>query len=308
MSKVALIFIYNYPYVKNIDILENIYRERFSNIYHLIPFYNGEKTNVIPVYESSHYFQGYISQGYRSFFNEEYDHYFFIADDLLLNPIINENNYTKHLRLQQDYCFLPGFINLHETKKYWPRVGEAFRYNICAPGVEAKNLLPAHDSALHAFKNHGLELKPLHFKQIWEPPRSIIDLARMIVKERFSIIAFITNIFKKKLYNLKYPLVGGYSDIFVINADTLRQFCFFCGVTATTRLFVEVGLPTSLVLSAKKIVTEKELNLKGETDWTPEKLKMLNKYKNSLSKLLNDFPDGYLYLHPIKLSKWNTIL
>ena len=48
MNRVALIIIYNHQYNKNIDILERIYNGRFSNIYHLVPFYNGEKQNVIP--------------------------------------------------------------------------------------------------------------------------------------------------------------------------------------------------------------------------------------------------------------------
>ena len=60
-QKVALIIIYNHQYNKNIDVLERIYKDRFHDIYHLVPFYRGDRKNVIPVYESSHYFQGYIS-------------------------------------------------------------------------------------------------------------------------------------------------------------------------------------------------------------------------------------------------------
>ncbi len=58
MSKIALVIIYNHQYNKNIDILERIYKGRFSHIYHLIPFYQGDKENVIPVYDASLYFQG----------------------------------------------------------------------------------------------------------------------------------------------------------------------------------------------------------------------------------------------------------
>lgn len=77
MSEVALIVIYNHQYNKNIDSVEKIYKGRFSNIYHLMPFYEGDKANVIPVCENSFYFQGYISQGYNTFFKEKYAHYFF---------------------------------------------------------------------------------------------------------------------------------------------------------------------------------------------------------------------------------------
>ena len=78
MNKVALIIIYNHKFDRNIDILENIYKDRFSNIYHLVPFYTGDKSNVISVYENSHYFQGYVAQGFKSYFKEEFEHYFFI--------------------------------------------------------------------------------------------------------------------------------------------------------------------------------------------------------------------------------------
>src|SRR4030042_4685799 len=102
MDKVALIIIYNHQYNKNIEILEKIYKDRFCNIYHLVPFYNGEKSNVIPVYENSHYFQGYIAQGFKIFYKKDYAHYIFIADDLILNPVINEKNYAIHFKLKKN--------------------------------------------------------------------------------------------------------------------------------------------------------------------------------------------------------------
>jgi len=136
MNKVALIIIYNHQYNKNIDVLEQIYKDRFSDIYHLVPFYNGKKTNVIPVYESSYYFQGYISQGFKSYFKEDYEHYFFVADDMILNPIINETNYRENLKLNSNTCFIPEFVNLHECENGWERVGESFFWNINVPGVK----------------------------------------------------------------------------------------------------------------------------------------------------------------------------
>jgi hypothetical protein len=106
---------------------------------------------------------------------------------------------------------------------------------------------------------------------------------------------------------LPYPLAGSYSDIFVISADTIKQFSHYCGVFASTRLFVEVGLPTSLILSAKEIVFEKDIKLQGKALWTKDDYKVLDKFENSLIKLLDEFPSNYLYLHPIKLSKWNKL-
>lgn len=311
MGKVALIIIYNHQYNENIGVLEQIYKERFSNIYHLVPFYNGEKQNVIPVYECSYYFQGYISQGFKKYFKEDYTHYFFVADDLLLNPIINEHNYSEQLKLNSNACFIPEFITLHDQSEWWARVGDAYNWKINLPGIEAQNQLPDYEEAMQIFKQFGFTIKPLCFNQIWKIPSSFKDWARPfasrnIFKHSIFTLRYITNKLTKKTYPLSFPLIGSYSDIFVISAETIKQFCHYCGVFAATRLFVEVALPTSLVLSAKEIVTENDLKLQGKALWTKEQHQELEKYESSLKQLLVEFPTNYLYLHPIKLSKWNT--
>jgi hypothetical protein len=307
MNKVALIIIYNHQYNKNIEISERIYKSRFSNIYHLVPFYNGNKSNVITVYESSFYFQGYLAQGFKSFYREEFSHYFFIADDLFLNPVINEKNYTEHLQLKQNTCFLPGFVTLHNvTFGWWPRVGEAFRYKIKVPGVEAENQLPDFDTALAAFEKFGLKIKPLCIDQVWKAPASIKEFGWMLIRNSLNLIRKIKSKVLNKKHNLSYPLVGSYADIFIVSSDAIKQFCHYCGVFAATKLFVEVGLPTSLVLSAQEIVTEKDLKLQGKALWTNDQLKILDNYENKLSKLSDDFPGDCLYLHPVKLSKWDS--
>ncbi len=77
---------------------------------------------------------------------------------------------------------------------------------------------------------------------------------------------------------------------------------------SATNLFVEIALPTSLVLSAKEIVSEKDLKLQGKALWWETKDQELDKYDHSLKQLLDQFPINYLYLHPIKLSKWKMDL
>tara|TARA_B100000809_G_scaffold213624_1_gene218094 strand:- start:65109 stop:66029 length:921 start_codon:yes stop_codon:yes gene_type:complete len=304
MNKVALIIIYNHQYNKNIEILERLYSGRFSNIYHLVPFYNGDKPNVIAVYDCSYYFQGYVSQGFKSFFNDAYQHYFFVADDMILNPVINESNYGEKLKLNPKTSFIPDFMTLHESGN-WPRICEAFHWDIKVNGVEAQNQLPDYNAALKSFEKFGLEIKPLHFDQIFNKKKLYKNLKLKNFTDYFSHqFRRFTN--KNKEYNLSYPLVGSYSDIFVVSSDAIKEFCHYCGVFSATNLFVEVALPTSLVLASEEIVTEKDLDFEGKALWTKEDLRELDKYENSLNKLLKEFPSSYLYLHPIKLSKWKT--
>ena len=318
-DNVALIIIYNHQYNKNIEILEKLYSTRFNNIYHLVPFYNGDKSNVIPVYDCSYYFQGYVAQGFKHFFKDNYVHYIFIADDLILNPSINQNNYAEHFKLNPATCFLPEFITLHHRRFFWPRVSESFHYNINVAGVEAKDQIPDYDSAKRAFKYFGLEVNPLDFNQIWKAPSSIKDWARIAIKDTFYLFRRLLTKFHKKKYNLSYPLVGSYADIFVVSSDAIKQFCHYCGVFSATKLHVEIAVATAMVLTAKDINTEKELQFQGKALW-PDGFYRLNNdinpalgdYKElehhhyNLKNLLNNFPENYLYLHPIKLSKWNT--
>jgi hypothetical protein len=311
MNEVALVIIYNHRYDKNIEVLEKIYRGRFSNIYHLMPFYDGCKSNVIPVYENSYYFQGYLSQGVKIFFHEKFTHYFFIGDDVLLNPAINEKNYAEHVNIEKDDCFLPGFINLHERDDQWARIRDAYRHTLHVRGVEVNNLYPDYDTAMQYFSKHGLCVKPLSFDQVTEKqlcPKNFQFKYKYFKK--FSMYLFyelrrLKN--KNKKYVLPYPFIGSYSDIFIVSSSTIKLFCHYCGLLAATKLFVEIGLPTALVLSASKIITEKDLKLQGQALWKND-LKVLEKYEWKLRNLLDNFPLNNLYLHPIKLSKWDTTL
>jgi hypothetical protein len=304
MPKIALIIIYNHQYNQNIDILERIYRNRFSNIYHLVPFYNGAKQNVIAVYENSYYFQGYVAQGLKSFFKEEYLHYFFIADDMVLNPLINEENYSEHLRLSDNSCFISRLSAIDEANKFWTMNLHAIMYNNDSPGVEASLQLPSHHKALEAFKRSGIVNKPMKFEHIWKVPQTTKEWIHKIKKDKTFILRYLKNKITGKKYHLSYPLARSYSDIFVISSDTIKQFCHYAGVFAATRLFVELAIPTSLVFSAKDIKTEKDIQLKGKALWTKEDLSLLDKYENNLENLLNNFPKNQLYYHPLKLSKW----
>jgi hypothetical protein len=303
MKKVALIIIYNHRYDNNIEILERIYEKRFGIIYHLMPFYRGNRKNVLPVYESPHYFQGYVAQGFKSFFNEEYTHYLFVADDLILNPMVTENNYAEIFNLSLKGCFIPRFANFNEAGS-WPRVRDAYFWNIKSSGVEAVEQLPDYATALQKFKKFGLELRPLQFQQIWTAP----DRTDLWLENFFQTIVFTLRSLhaqlKRKTYSLPYPAVASYSDIFVVSSDVIGAFSHFCGVFAATRLFAEVAVPTALVLSAEEIVTDESLRLQGKPLWTAHDFTELEKYDHSLEKLLAEFPAKYLYLHPIKLSQW----
>lgn len=316
-SSVALIIIYNHKYVKNIDILEKLYERRFSNIFHLMPFYNGNKKNVISVYENSYYFQGYIAQGFSIFSDKKIDHYFFVADDLFLNPNINENNYEDWFQIKSSDSFLPEFFALHNDNKYWRC--NAFACNYMRKnlrGLEVPNELPKYREAYERLSRHGIKVKPLKTIHICQRGHRLnTTVLTPTYKKILPYFYYEFKYFYNKIANfllgkhhlqLKYPLVGSYSDILIVSQNSIKKFAHYCGVFAAQRLFVELAIPTALLLSSESIVTEKATKHKGKPLWTDHDYNVLNKYNKNLNKLLIDFLEDCLYIHPIKLSQWDT--
>lgn len=115
---------------------------------------------------------------------------------------------------------------------------------------------------------------------------------------------------------LDYPLCAGYSDIFLVTADCMQNFCTYCGALAAQNLFVEVAIPTAMVLAASKIAVISDTNRKGihktlalkNGDMWPTGDQTLQDtiapFNHSLQTLIENFPAGLLFLHPIKLSQW----
>lgn len=92
---VKLVVVFNHRFDGNIPILNRLYAGRFSSVNYLVPFYNGKKlvggNRIIPVYDSSYQFNGFFAQGFDEFYDEDADYYFFVGDDVLLKPEVNEN-------------------------------------------------------------------------------------------------------------------------------------------------------------------------------------------------------------------------
>jgi hypothetical protein len=296
-KKTALIIIFNHQYEKNIGVLESIYGGRFSNIFHLMPFYGGEKGNVIPVYENSRYFQGYLVQGYRDFCDDKFSHYLFLADDLMLNPLINESNVFSTFGLDEETSYINNFRELH-TGGFWHRKREAYEFIANSWGSEGLHFLPTYDEALERLHHFNLDIQPLKHWQIYPKP-SIEKSPRNIYRY------FCYHFNKNKNYHLPYPLIGGYSDYFIVSAGCMKDFLHYCGIFASMRLFCELAIPTAMLLSSHKIRTLSDINFKGGSIWSKEELLDLeDQFDRDLKRLMNGFPEDILYYHPIKISKW----
>jgi hypothetical protein len=292
-SNVALIIIYNHNFEENIARCEAIYRSKFDCIFHLMPFYSGNRENVIPVYEHSYYFQGYVAQGFKIFFKEEFQHYIFIADDLILNPEINQNNYKIIFKLDDSSSYLSRFGSLPDGKQFWSNYVRALKYNPKPKGCEIMSIIPNAGSVSKRLLDYGVQNQPFSFHQVYGK-----------LNPRTAFKYFRDKLCGLKLNRLNYPLAKSYSDIFVIDRFSIKNFTQLSGAFAATDLFVELAIPTAMIMSCNKIVIENQLEFQGKAMWTPDDFKILDQYESKLENLLKNFPRNFLYLHPIKLSKW----
>ena len=306
-SPAALVVMYNHKYEKNIPIIEAIYLGRFEEIFHLVPFHTGTQTNVISVYENSYYFQGYIAQGLRSFFRPHFMHYIFTADDLILNPAISSANYQAFFKLDAKSSFIPQLDSLPADSTHWPGYREGILFDPFRKyGVEVRNELPPAQEAARLLQRHGVANGYFTFEHVYGRLRSSVVPGRVEENvRRLGRYLLDRLVHQGSLHRTKYPLARSYSDIAVISATCIKHFCHYCGVFAATDLFVELAIPTALALATDKIVTEKDLALRGKPLWTEqEQLDELDEYGHQLDELFRRFPSDCLYIHPIKLSTW----
>ncbi len=315
----CLVIIFNHKYDKNISRLEELYSPRFKNIYFLVPFYTGDNPRVIPVYESSYYFQGYLAQGYTTFYRPEFTHYFFIGDDLIINPALNEANYAELLGLEEGAAYLSEILTLHgpgdeldptsPTQRFWSHTIEGINFYGNRLGSETKHEIPSYEEAIQRFAAHGIEIKPLSYGNIFGPltvPRSVDQT----IKTVRNLWTYYRSWRHRKVrgnkhqLQLQYPLVFGYSDVIIIPSQIVQNFCHLCGVFAAMGLFVEMAIPTALLLSTTTILTDKNSKLKGKPLWGNDITKLEEEYNLDMEAMLADFPKTQLFCHPVKLSRW----
>lgn len=229
----------------------------------------------------------------------------------MLNPNINENSYAEILKLNNDSSFIPEIFPLTRlnndntleftaiqkdelgqiSKRVWVHTPKAYHYSPIKQGLELNGILPSYQDTIERFKKFGISVSPLLFE----------DIYGYYGNEGES----------QSRFGLEYPLVAAYSDFFIICKQSIHQFSHFCGLFFATDLFVELAVPTAILLSADNLVTQNENGCQGKLYWLYTELsnavfeRDMSKYENNLQKLLDNFPADLSYIHPIKVSKWS---
>ena len=303
-KKICLVVIFNHRYNQNVEKLQKIYGTKFSDIYYVVPFKTDEVpdyllSNVIRVYESSFYFQGYIATTYDRLKDKGYDYFLFVGDDLILNPNINEKNFFEYSGISSEHCFIKYFVPIDEAGGVRPlRLYDTIRPFYFASGVEWKRELPSVDEALAILSEHGFDSSILRMTRKYRKRNKFFRSLKMLP---FTALVFALTRFRR----YPYPLFRGYSDAVGVPREAMEEFTYYCGVFAAMNVFVEIAIPTALLFSSTKIQQEKDIHLKGCEVWTVEDIdKIKAQYHSSVSELLAEFPKDTFYYHPVKLSQW----
>lgn len=298
MSTISLVVIFNHKYDKNIPLIKKIYEKRFHSIHFLVPFYTGDDQSVIPVFESSYQFQGYITQAYEKLREEDCSHYIFIGDDLILNPALNEDNILSFLGVGTEDAYIESLTTLKETQ-YW----QYYRFSDAHKAFHSKSVnfvgeIPTIKDArnkAHHFEFDNCTIKG-NVKCKSYPWKNLRSNANDLFNRIFNPV------------DIEYPLVTGYSDFFVLPSTKLEEFSRLSGVFAAMRLFVEISIPTTLMLlmDKERLKMQEDATISTPKLWwiTDTATDFEKKCNFSIDNMVEHWPDNYAYLHPIKLSKW----
>jgi hypothetical protein len=299
---VCLVFIHNHRYDANIGKLEEIYAPRFPHRFHLVPFYQGSQSNVISVYESSVCFQGFVAQAARVLQQREFAHYVFVADDLVLNPGLNAGNLIGQLGLDAD-C---GFIKRADSFNFaWQHLVPSM-VALAGPATNWATEVPSFAEAATALRARGFAVDRIGLKH-FAHGISFKHLAQLI----YYLLLRIRQRRKRPGLDWRgfpYPMVCAYSDFFVVPGCAMTKFSAWNGVFAAAGLFAELSIPTTLLLACPRVRFEADTSWRGREVWGEDIPIFEQEHRLQLAELFRTFPARQLYVHPVKLSRWQKNL
>ena len=333
VAGVCLVVIYNHNYEKNIPKIERLYEGKFQEIYHLMPFYQGDDPRVIGVYDSSHQFNNYITQAYDRLTEKPFTHYVFVADDMIIRQDLNENNILEQLKLGKNSAFIP-FIKIIDNESFFTwafSLKQVGKLNYPTPACEFRKFMPDQETARKHLEKHGIDWRQGYTRSVlpyalrggvspfpMELVRSYFSSALLALRfkisrslgtlsgRKLSWEEFIANNAKRiarRHEKPEYPLLWSYTDMFVLPASHFKAFCHMSGVLAGGRVMVEAAIPTAMAFTMDHIVQAEESGgLDGRNEGTPEEI--FERNQGSLASLIKNWRKGVLFYHPVKLSQW----
>lgn len=313
-EKISALFLFNHKFEPNVAKLEALYGDRFANRKYVMPF-GTETDKVIPVYETSYRFSGHLAQARDRILEDDVTHYVVISDDLILNPALNEGNIVSSLGLGPDSGYIKALGTIDDLRyRWWRALMIVNDFERTENYFDYKAELPPADQARARFEAMGLRFpKPVpRSREEWR--FALRRLPKELKRTDWGTI------YTKHGKPAPYPLLCGYADFFVVPGKAMKTFLYYCGVFAALNVFAEAAVPTALALAVDDLRTElkpgelfddphaarnPEARFTGVEYWTGEETEAFaTRYGNDMKRLTAEFPPDWLYVHPVKLSRW----
>ena len=321
--KVGLVVLFNHNYEKNIDLIKKLYKPRFDALKIIMPFYYGNDADVIGVYGNSFTFQTFIAQARPTLEKMDCDDYLIIGDDLILNPEFNCNNIHDKLSIAEGAFYIDAVENVSKCNFNRPLL-EASCFSPNYPGLDASanRFVPGYNEAYQILSAKGLVDKTTlhHWKPFFQHFKKgffkNLKANYKILKGRIWHLLKVLQ-YKIKPAKLPYPYVFGYSDIILVPKEKLTDWCRYLEVFATWNMFVEMAIPTAIMLLPNtQVCFAPQGKYKTGNVWYPQNPQHFNTISEIINTLISQaeniedlmrfYPKEYLYLHPVKLSKFSV--
>jgi hypothetical protein len=303
--RACLVILFNHAYPDNIPTLRRLYGRRFSRIVFLLPNRRVPDPACFTAYRGSYTFHGLVADAREFLLAQDADAYVFAADDLILNPALTDDTVADSLRLGEHDGFVPEFkflagrrrvdeagrLDRESPGRDWPWTRRALsrldpRHPMLGSGVEGYLAeLPDRETALRKFRQFG---EPLLRMEV--PPWPRKGLRRLLSWWE-----------GPKVHELPLPLAYGISDLFAVRRRCLDRLAHYLGVLASLDLFVEVAVPTALILATERVITAGEVG--WQFSWAPSSWDSVDYTFRSLPDLESRYPASQLFVHPVKLSQ-----
>ncbi len=320
-AKTSLVVLFNHRFDRNIPLIREMYSSRFPSMVQLMPYYQGQDADVCSVFGNSFQFYNYIVQSRERIRALPGDYILIIGDDLLLNPAFNEDNTASLLGLESgDDFYLDGFVDV-SLPECWRGTQEAHNFSTTPPGVDAKSVngnIPSYEEARAILKSRGLMAhdtlsRVRMFFPSWQLSKGLYFNWKVLKARGWHIRNWLK--YKLRRYAYSYPVVFGYSDIICIPRKRFDDFCRVLSVFSAWNMFVELAIPTALqLLPDARIRTLADVRFKSGNVWYPQSTEHFDSMNRLIDDLLqsssdaqqlaDNFPQEYMYLHPVKLSRY----
>lgn len=305
--RTTLCVMFNHPYVKNIPLIRETFRASFDSVMFVVPYTASSDEDAITSYRGSYGFQGYIVDAAQKLLQSDADYFFFMQDDVVLNPYLTGDILVEKLRLREGGAFIPAFRPLAGELRDWDWTLASlwkilFPMNrISGGGAEAwLAALPAAEEAFSKLRTqYGFDFPPITFdrnnKGVFH--NAVPDPYYSTCIYKAAAEGLFETADGRSSVRLPYPFCYGMSDFFAVDRETLIAMLHPLGVFSAAGLFVETAIPTAIAVAARRVMRSADAGMVANWFWGNHRQTL------DVNTIKKQFERNLLLVHPIKISQ-----